>query len=424
MPYIDERTGHLVIRIVYDGAAEAGKTTNIAALASAMPLQRRSELVSPKSRQRRTEFFDWVTFTGGYVDGRRLRCQLVSVPGQPSLLRRRRYVLDTADAVVYVADSRPHAVKANRRGFSMLRRAVVRRGGAVPATVLLQANKQDLPESLAPADLAEALGAEGIEVYAAEAAHGVGVLSTFVAAARLGTQRVKDLIASGWSAVAAADSTPQSLLAELEALERELSIDARPVPIVPRPSELPPPGSARPPLPGSEHASEAHIWPLVEGRVVFSELAGGRVTWSAAPVPWAPPEAVQAQVEDRGEVRWLMHSCPKWTFDDAAEAKQALISLVRRQRALEPFLPPGRALSLHHDGTSHRIWMVTEALPTLADPSIDPPPAALAELVAAKGPTRLRGPARAAVGLRDGRVYVLALPDDDAGARLLDVTGT
>src|SRR5512140_1419107 len=122
MPHMDARSGDIVIRIVYDGAAEAGKTTNIQRLFDVIPLQRRGTLASPGTTQRRTEFFDWLDFAGGFVDGRRLRCQLVSVPGQSSLLHRRRYLLETADAIVFVADSRPEQVEGNRDCLRVLRR--------------------------------------------------------------------------------------------------------------------------------------------------------------------------------------------------------------------------------------------------------------------------------------------------------------
>ncbi len=417
MPHIEKRTGNVVIRIVYDGAPEAGKTTNLRELVKVMPIQRRSEVVSPQTVGRRTEFFDWATFTGGYVDGRRLRCQLVSVPGQPSLLRRRRYLIDTADAVVFVADSRPEALDESRRAFALMREAVARRGGAIPAGVMLQANKQDLQGSLSPEALAEALGAADVPVLGAEAVRGTGVMQTFITAARLGTQRVKDLFGhQGVDVVGDPSSSADELLRELEGLEEELvapSIAAsREAEQTARPPHLPP-------FPAGDHVAEAHVWPLVEGRVIWSELLGGRARYSLVAAAWAPPDALQVQVEDQGVVRWVMHTREAWSFAEAGPAKLALITLVRRLRELEPYLPPGRALSLHHDGTSHRIWMVTEVLPTLEELPRDAAPVeAVRALARDLGRARLHLPPARAVGVRDGRAYVLSVPDDEGSEAL------
>ncbi|MBZ0122080.1 MAG: 50S ribosome-binding GTPase, partial [Sandaracinaceae bacterium] len=220
MPHIDKRTGQVVIRVVYDGAPEAGKTTNIQELAKGMSLSRRSEVVSPRSTSRRTEFFDWLTFTGGFVDGRRLGCQLVSVPGQPSLLRRRRYLLDSADVVVFVADARPELTSLNRELFDWMRSMLEKR--RVHAVV--QANKQDLQSSLRPHDLASALGlSDATPILGASAALGEGVMQTFITAVRLGTARVLELVTSGgWDGLSPQEESAQDLLAALETAEAEL----------------------------------------------------------------------------------------------------------------------------------------------------------------------------------------------------------
>ena len=71
MPFLDQRTGALVVRVVYDGAAEAGKTTNLRRLEEGLRLTRRGARVeAPGSAGRRTQFFDWLDFQGGEVGGR------------------------------------------------------------------------------------------------------------------------------------------------------------------------------------------------------------------------------------------------------------------------------------------------------------------------------------------------------------------
>ena len=153
MPYIDRRSGEVILRIVYDGAPEAGKTTNVQVLAGLISLQRRGALQSPGTVGLRTEFFDWLDFSGGYLDGRKVRCQLVTVPGQPRLLHRRRYLLETADAIVFVTDSRPDALEEARGSFATTVGLTERVAGKIAAGVLLQANKQDMTGALPPAEV-------------------------------------------------------------------------------------------------------------------------------------------------------------------------------------------------------------------------------------------------------------------------------
>ena len=195
MPHIDARSGEVVIRIVYDGAPEAGKTTNVQQLSNLISLQRRGASKSPGTTGERTEFFDWLDFSGGYLDGRRVRCQLVSVPGQSRLLHRRRYLLETADAVVFVADSRVEMFDGAAGNFLATLRIVERVCRGVPVGVIVQANKQDLPGALAPEMVMAALGAtKPVLAIGSAASRGDGVMQTFILAVRLATDRVRTLL--------------------------------------------------------------------------------------------------------------------------------------------------------------------------------------------------------------------------------------
>ena len=59
----------------------------------------------------RTLWFVWLEYTGGLFEGRQIRCQIITVPGQTVLGHRRRAILETADVVVFVSDSAPAALE-------------------------------------------------------------------------------------------------------------------------------------------------------------------------------------------------------------------------------------------------------------------------------------------------------------------------
>lgn len=89
MPIIDDERGVLVLRVVYDGPPRSGKTTTLRTLAASLS----AGMVTPEERDGRTLYFDWVDYIGGIFEGRKIRCQIVSVPGQTELAARRKHIL-------------------------------------------------------------------------------------------------------------------------------------------------------------------------------------------------------------------------------------------------------------------------------------------------------------------------------------------
>src|SRR5262245_24504994 len=104
MAVLDGDAGEIVIRVVYDGPPEAGKTTSLRALATSLA---QTTQTPHEDGDGRTLWFDWMEYTGGRYQGCRIRCQIVSVPGQVAFAKRRRRLLADADVVVCVADSSP-----------------------------------------------------------------------------------------------------------------------------------------------------------------------------------------------------------------------------------------------------------------------------------------------------------------------------
>ena len=101
MAVLDPRNDTVVIRVVYDGAPMAGKSTSVGALGRGLG----SHVYSPAQLSGRTLYFDLLDYIGGQFEGRRIRCQIISVPGQATLAPRRRLLLESADAIVFVGDS-------------------------------------------------------------------------------------------------------------------------------------------------------------------------------------------------------------------------------------------------------------------------------------------------------------------------------
>jgi signal recognition particle receptor subunit beta len=383
MPHIDARSGEVVIRIVYDGSPEAGKTTNVQHLCSQISLARRGASASPGTTGARTEFFDWLDFSGGYLDGRRVRCQLVSVPGQSSLLHRRKYLLEAADAVVFVTDSRKEALGEAARNVSATLRLASRHAGEVPVGVILQANKQDLPDALPPAEVLTALGMPPTTpALGSVAATGAGVMDTFVLAVRLATDRVRSLLKESPADLPTSAETPDELHATMVALERKETPEADAAPSPEEPSEeksaapsplyLPRP---RPnglerlddlSLPQAHEMFSGHVWHPVRGRAAFAAASAGRLSTPDVVRPWAPAHCFEI-VSDAG---WLLHSSDRWVFDDEVEARLRLLALVRKLLQQGDLLLDTRSLAIAKDRGRWRLWLLTPQMPSLLEAAL------------------------------------------------------
>jgi hypothetical protein len=79
MAILDTDANEIVIRVVYDGPPEAGKTTSMRALAGSLS---QTTVTPAEDANGRTLWFDWMEYVGGRYEGSRIRCQIVSVPGQ------------------------------------------------------------------------------------------------------------------------------------------------------------------------------------------------------------------------------------------------------------------------------------------------------------------------------------------------------
>ncbi len=175
-----ERT--IKAKVVYYGPAQSGKTTNLEQIHRLTDPAGNNRLISLNTAQDRTLFFDLLPFSLGSVSGYDFKVQLYTVPGQVQYNATRRVVLAGADAVVFVADSRKTAAKDNQAAFENMKVNLLA-NRLVPEKVplVVQFNKQDLPDLQNGDELQRALNAWGRPNFAAVAMRGEGVLETFVA---------------------------------------------------------------------------------------------------------------------------------------------------------------------------------------------------------------------------------------------------
>jgi signal recognition particle receptor subunit beta len=101
---INVKTREVQIKIVYYGPGRGGKTTNLEYINSTYRDQIKTEMVSLKTQDDRTLFFDFLPFDVGQIKGFDVTIQLYTVPGQVKYNATRRLVLRGVDGIVFVAD--------------------------------------------------------------------------------------------------------------------------------------------------------------------------------------------------------------------------------------------------------------------------------------------------------------------------------
>lgn len=222
VPVFDPLLRRLVVRVVYDGPAFSGKTTNVARLCELLPVTKRTELYTPGALKGRTMFFDWLEVDVGKVGAVPVTCQVLSVPGQRARSYRRRPLIHSADVVVYVADSREPMSDETRRVHALMRRYLRERREEVP--YIIQANKRDAEDAVQlPALRASLRVPPGTLMLPAVAAAGEGVSDTFNAAVKAALRFARARVNErGLSGIAGTAENADQLLDTLLSLEDQI----------------------------------------------------------------------------------------------------------------------------------------------------------------------------------------------------------
>lgn len=177
--FINWQARELNIKIVYYGPALSGKTTNLEQIHLGVNPQRRSELVSLKTHEDRTLFFDFMQLELGKIGGLTPKIHLYTVPGQAYYESSRRLVLRGVDGVVFVADSSEDRMRGNVQSWQKMGEHLETLGFSMASMpIVLQCNKQDLPQALEPEAIRKTLNMD-CPVFGSVAIQNIGVADTF-----------------------------------------------------------------------------------------------------------------------------------------------------------------------------------------------------------------------------------------------------
>jgi hypothetical protein len=177
--FINWQQRELNLKIVYYGPALSGKTTNLEQIHARVDPGRRSDLVSLKTSEDRTLYFDFMQLELGKLNGLTPKIHLYTVPGQTYYEVSRKLVLRGVDGLVFVADSGANRMNDNLELWQNMEKHL-RDLNIAPASlpIVVQLNKRDLPDAVSVPDLKEFLQINGYSTIESIAVRGVGVFDT------------------------------------------------------------------------------------------------------------------------------------------------------------------------------------------------------------------------------------------------------
>lgn len=145
MALINPKKKEVQVKIVYYGPGRGGKTTNLEYINKKFRSRIKSEMVTVKTYNDRTLFFDFLPFDIGMIKGYTIKIQFYTVPGQVKYNATRKLVLRGVDGIVFVADSMTLRQEMNIKSLENLRENLASFNKDLSTIPLvLQYNKRDL----------------------------------------------------------------------------------------------------------------------------------------------------------------------------------------------------------------------------------------------------------------------------------------
>jgi signal recognition particle receptor subunit beta len=170
------------LKLVYYGTALSGKTQNLRYIHSHIDPALKGDMVTLKTREDRTIFFDFLQLEVGNIDGKRPKFNLYTVPGQVQYGSTRKIVLNGVDGIVFVADSQREVMEANLDTLLDLEKHLIATGKTLEDFPwVLQYNKRDLPGAETVEEMQKKLNFFGVPSFEAVALTGQGVFPTLKA---------------------------------------------------------------------------------------------------------------------------------------------------------------------------------------------------------------------------------------------------
>ena len=180
--FINWLLNEIHLKIVYYGPGLSGKTENISYIHRHIDPALKGDLITLKTHEDRTIFFDFLQLEVGQIAGKKPKFNLYTVPGQVHYQLSRKIVLNGVDGIVFVADSQREMMDANLDTLLDLEKHLILDGKTLEQFPwVLQYNKRDLPTAVDVEEMNQKLNFFNVPYFEAKATQGVGVFPTLKA---------------------------------------------------------------------------------------------------------------------------------------------------------------------------------------------------------------------------------------------------
>ncbi|MGA9521347.1 MAG: ADP-ribosylation factor-like protein [Myxococcaceae bacterium] len=182
----------LTVKVVYYGPGLSGKTTNLQMIHARTSVDVRGRLLTVETHDDRTLFFDLLPVFFSTANGFKVKVKLFTVPGQVIHNATRRIVLQNADAVAFIADSRRSAAADNNAYWRNLHENMRENNldsNEVP--IVIQYNKRDLPDTRSDEEIQDTRRRGREPVIGAVAIRGEGVMETLYSVLQLAFRSIE-----------------------------------------------------------------------------------------------------------------------------------------------------------------------------------------------------------------------------------------
>ncbi len=196
MVQFNNESREIAVKVVYYGPGLSGKTTNLQALFQKIDPKVRGRLMTLDTKDDRTLFFDMMPVFFRTAAGVKVKLKLYTVPGQVMHESTRRIVLQGTDAIAFVADCR-RSESASTLAYwnNMLKNLEANGLDYRTLPIVIQMNKQDLPDARREDELGDLMQVISPPVVPAIATRGDGVLETLHTLLQLTYRNLDRLVA-------------------------------------------------------------------------------------------------------------------------------------------------------------------------------------------------------------------------------------
>jgi len=193
MPTIDYAEKEINFKIVYYGPSFGGKTTNLKYIYEKISPKVRGKMITMKTEEDRTLFFDFLPIEFGEIKGFKTRFHLYTVPGQVFYNITRKLILRNVDGIVFVADSKKDRIADNVESLNNLKENLADQGDSLEEIPwVLQLNKRDLEDAAPVEELLKVLREGDVPYFESIAIEGKGVFETLKCIIKLVVKKAKE----------------------------------------------------------------------------------------------------------------------------------------------------------------------------------------------------------------------------------------